>query len=43
LFKKGGKGKLLIPSKLAYGRLGSQDGVIRPNQVVIFDIELIDF
>jgi FKBP-type peptidyl-prolyl cis-trans isomerase FkpA len=41
LFKKGGKGKLLIPSKLAYGIQGS--GNIKPRQPIIFDVELIDF
>jgi FKBP-type peptidyl-prolyl cis-trans isomerase len=41
LFKKGGKGKLLIPSKLAYGINGSAN--IKPRQPIIFDVELIDF
>ncbi len=41
LFKKGGKGRLLIPSKLAYGIKGS--GNIKPRQPIIFDVELIDF
>jgi FKBP-type peptidyl-prolyl cis-trans isomerase FkpA len=39
-FKKGGKGKLLIPSALGYGSQGS--GSIPPNAVLIFDINLID-
>jgi FKBP-type peptidyl-prolyl cis-trans isomerase FkpA len=39
-FKKGGKGKLLIPSALAYGPDGTQG--IPPNSVLIFDIHLID-
>lgn len=39
-FGKGGKGKLLIPSKLAYGT-SSQPG--RANAVLVFDIELLDF
>jgi len=39
-FGKGGKGKLLIPSKLGYGT-NSNPG--RANAVLIFDIELIDF
>ncbi len=43
LFKKGGKGKLLIPSKLGYGSSGSGSGKIGPGKVLIFDIDLIDF
>jgi len=43
LFGKGGKGILLIPSHLAYGPTGSQSGAIRPNTVILFDIELEDF
>lgn len=40
-FSKGGKGKLLIPSVLAYGPsgYGSQIG---PNTVIVFDLELVD-
>jgi FKBP-type peptidyl-prolyl cis-trans isomerase FkpA len=41
LFKKGGKGKLLIPSGLGYG-LFPPPG-IKKNAVLIFDIELVDF
>lgn len=40
LFKKGGKGKLFIPSALGYGTAGS--GSIPGNAVLIFDIELLD-
>jgi len=40
LFKKGGKGKLIIPSALAYG--GQASGKIPANSVLIFDIELLD-
>ncbi|WP_317898867.1 FKBP-type peptidyl-prolyl cis-trans isomerase [Aurantibacillus circumpalustris] len=39
-FKKGGKGILLIPSRLGYGAQGA--GTIPPNSVLIFDIELLD-
>lgn len=41
-FKVGGKGKLLIPSHLAYGSAGSGSGSIGPNEPLVFDIELID-
>lgn len=40
LFKKGGKGKLLIPSELAYG--SQSVGKIPSNSVLIFEIELLD-
>ncbi|PWH87089.1 FKBP-type peptidyl-prolyl cis-trans isomerase [Brumimicrobium oceani] len=38
-FKEGGKGVLLIPSKLGYGESGS--GPIAPNTVLVFDVELL--
>lgn len=40
LFKKGGKGKLLIPSPLAYG--DRDGGPIPANSILIFDIELLE-
>lgn len=39
LFKEGGKGKLLIPSELAYGS-NAPGGGIPAHAVLIFDIEL---
>ncbi len=39
-FKEGGKGKLLIPSSLAYGRFGSQ--AIPGGAVLVFDINLLN-
>jgi FKBP-type peptidyl-prolyl cis-trans isomerase FkpA len=39
-FGKGGKGKLIIPSKFAYG---DSERVGRANAILYFDIELKDF
>lgn len=39
-FKEGGKGHLLIPSRLGYGEYGQ--GSIPGNSVLIFDIELLE-
>jgi FKBP-type peptidyl-prolyl cis-trans isomerase FkpA len=41
LFKKGGKGKLFLPSRLGYG--ASPPPGIPSNAVLIFDVELVDF
>ena len=40
-FKKGGKGKLFIPSAYAYGSSGS-GSIIKGNNPIIFDIDLVD-
>jgi len=40
-FKKGGKGRLFIPSGLAYG--SKKVGSIPANSVLIFEVFLIDF
>ncbi len=41
LFKVGGKGTLIIPSTLAYGERGA-GGIIKPNSVLLFDIEVLE-
>lgn len=41
MFRKGGKGMLLIPSGLGYGQWPT--GSIPANSVLIFEIELIDY
>ena len=38
--KEGGSGKLLIPSKLAYGESGRSNSIIGANEPLVFDIEL---
>jgi FKBP-type peptidyl-prolyl cis-trans isomerase FkpA len=40
-FQKGGKGKLIIPSNLAYG--SQAVGTIPANSVLVFDIFLVDW
>ena len=43
LFKKGGKGKLFIPSSLAYRSSPPDGSGIPPNAALAFDVELVDF
>ena len=43
LFRKGGKGTLIIPSALGYEEHGSTDGKVPPNAILRFDFELVDF
>jgi FKBP-type peptidyl-prolyl cis-trans isomerase FkpA len=41
MFEEGGKGKLIIPSSLAYGQTPPQGSPIKPNSILVFDIELL--
>lgn len=40
LFKEGGEGILILPSKLAYGPNGNSS--IPPNSVLVFDVKLLE-
>lgn len=42
LLEVGGKGKLIIPSSLAYGKNAPPNSPIKPNSILVFDIELLD-
>ncbi len=42
LLGKGGKATLYIPGNLGYGDNGRPDGGIAPNEMLVFDIELVD-
>ncbi len=42
LFEEGGKGTLIIPSSLAYGQNAPPGSTIKPNEVLIFDVELLE-
>jgi FKBP-type peptidyl-prolyl cis-trans isomerase len=42
LFKKGFKGRLFVPSAMAYGPQGDGNGFIPPNASLVFDIEILD-
>ncbi len=42
LLGKGGKATLVMPAELAYGATGTPDGSIKPNETLIFEVELLD-
>lgn len=39
--KVGGKRRVILPPSLAYGTTGSSNGIIRPNEWIIFELELL--
>ncbi|GAA0531001.1 FKBP-type peptidyl-prolyl cis-trans isomerase [Rhizomicrobium palustre] len=41
MMHEGDKWRLTVPSILAYGRKGAGDGVIPPDQTLVFEIELL--
>ncbi len=41
LMRMGDKWHIVIPANLAYGARGAGDGLIPPNQVLVFDMELL--
>lgn len=43
MMKRGGRMRLYIPSRLAFGSTGSSLRNIPPNTVVIYEVELLDF
>lgn len=42
LLGKGGKATLYIPGSLAYGDAGAPQAGIQPNEMLVFDVELLD-
>ena len=42
MMHKGDKWQLFLPSDLAYGENGTPDGKIKPNETLVFDMELVD-
>jgi len=41
IMREGDHWQLVIPSNLAYGARGAGDGLIPPNQTLVFDLELV--
>jgi FKBP-type peptidyl-prolyl cis-trans isomerase len=40
--KVGGKRRLIIPPSLAYGNTGTSGGEVRPNEWIVFEVELLN-
>jgi FKBP-type peptidyl-prolyl cis-trans isomerase len=43
MMTRGEKVEIVLPSEMGYGARGTPDGSIGPDQVLVFEIELIDF
>lgn len=41
LMRKGGRYRVLIPSRLAYGKTGNADGSVPPNADLVFTVKLL--
>lgn len=42
MMKEGDKWRLVLPSEIAYGERGAAGGLIPPNTVLVFEVELIE-
>jgi FKBP-type peptidyl-prolyl cis-trans isomerase FklB len=42
MMKEGDKWRLVLPPEIAYGERGAAGGLIAPNTVLVFEVELIE-